>query len=194
MTILIRSAQTSDRAEITRLHIAVGADTYRGIMTDHYLDVVRPADKRKLWIDRMKDGIDSASYSVMVAAKGSELVGFIFFDLIADQEFGTYLHHIYIASSHQGRQLGQRLLVEGINSLPHPRGAEPLHLVALKANTRATAFYHALDGRVIEETSRPQAGGPDVELCRFYWDSADALASAARAKLEIHAAQTNQNA
>jgi ribosomal protein S18 acetylase RimI-like enzyme len=183
MSILIRPAQTTDRAEITRLHIEVGASTYRGIMSDHYLDVIRPNEKNQLWLDRMAKGIDTQKYTLRVAEQSNQHVGFIFFSLEDEQEFGTYLHHLYISPSHQGRRLGLGLLKDGITSLPQSRQTLPVHLVALDANTRATSFYEKLGGQIISQMRRPQEDGPDIALSRYQWVSAAELAQAASDRL-----------
>ncbi|MBJ7579221.1 GNAT family N-acetyltransferase [Devosia sp. MC532] len=185
MTILIRPARISDRIEIAKLHIEVGASTYRGIMSDHYLDVVRPKEKAQLWINRLAEGVQTSNFTLLVADNGDELVGFIFFELELEQDHGTYLHHLYIAPNYQGRGLGLSLLVDGIAALPQDHQAVPIHLVALAANTRAIAFYEKLNGRVIEKTARPQDDGPDVALARYQWKSAAALAQAALDRSKI---------
>lgn len=183
MSSLIRPALSSDRPEITRLHIEVGAHTYRGMMSDHYLDVVRPKEKTQLWVDRMSEGIATAQYTLLVAEENEQLVGFIYFDLQNEQQFGTYLHHLYIAPSHQGQRLGLRLLIDGIAALPHDRHDLPVHLVALDANKRAVAFYEKLGGHVIEQMQRKQENGPDIALSRYQWPSAFELAQAARERM-----------
>jgi ribosomal protein S18 acetylase RimI-like enzyme len=185
MPIVIRPAHTADRAEITRLHIEIGASTYRGMMSDHYLDVVRPREKTQLWIDRMADGITTDKYTLLVAEHDDQLVGFIFFTLDHELEFGTYLHHLYISPSYQRQRLGHSLLIAGTAALPQDRQSLPVHLVALAANTRAIAFYEKLRGNVIEKTSRPQENGPDIGLVRYQWPSALELSQTARDRIKI---------
>ncbi|HEY8575565.1 MAG TPA: GNAT family N-acetyltransferase [Devosia sp.] len=126
----------------------------------------------------MGEGIDQSRMSVMVAEEANDLAGFACFLFDQEQDFGTYLHNIYVAKGYQRRGVASGLLAAGIEAFHATRRGEPVHLLVFAKNAPARAFYDRLGGRVIEQIERSRAGSEPVALFRYQWASANKLREA----------------
>lgn len=176
---LYRGAGEADRDGIIALHIRGGKAAYSSILPPDYLHQIMPVEKEALWRQRLDGGVDRNKISVTVADSGSGLAGFCCFDFTQDGAFGTYLHNIYVSASHQRMGVASGLLVAGIGGFSAERLVAPLHLLVFARNSPARAFYDRLGGIIVETIARSREGSGPIPLCRYQWQSADALRLAA---------------
>lgn len=87
-------------------------------------------------------------YSRLLKDRAGNAVGFGVASLKSE---GLHLHRIVIASSHQGRGLGRRLICE-IGRAAQRHGVEQVTLKVALHNTPAIAFYEKLGFRVRGQT------------------------------------------
>lgn len=178
---LYRNARASDLEPIIALHVEEQWRAYAHILPAGYLREEMPAQKRVLWSARLAPGAERERLSILVAESDArQVVGFICFVLEPNDAWGSYLHNLYVASSHQRQGIARRLLVEGVSGLGSDVRAAPVHLLVYRANEPARALYERLGGAPVERFMR---GDPPVELFRYQWASADVLLQRAGAGL-----------
>jgi len=171
----IRDAKPDDRDAITALHISVSQQTYAGILPADYLNDVMPEEKVSLWERRLAHGVDSTRMCLKVAEEAAAVVGFACFLFDEETDFGTYLHNLYVASSHQGRGGARSLLAESIRSFPTGWLERPVHLLTLRENHPARSFYERMGGQRVEEKRNVITRLPHVFFVRYQWSTAHAL-------------------
>lgn len=123
----------------------------------------------------MGEGFDKSRLSVTVAEKGDDLAGFACFLFDQEQDFGTYLHNIYVAKRYQRMGVASGLLAAGVQAFDADRLEQPAHLLVFAKNAPARAFYQRLGGKMIEQVERSRAGSEPIALCRYQWASAREL-------------------
>lgn len=166
-----RPAIPSDAQMIIDLHVSMSQSAYAHILPETYLKNVLPAEKQELWQTRCA-ALPSADHLIIVACDGAEIAGFCCFVFNEETEFGTYLHNLYVSPSLQGKGVAKALLREALATFDDSRTELPVHLIAFAKNTRATAVYDRLGGRVIERREVARSGNPAVELVRYQWPTA----------------------
>lgn len=169
-----RPALPSDVQMLIDLHVSMSQNTYAHILPESYLQDVLPTEKRELWQTRCA-ALPSPDHLIIVACDGAEIAGFCCFVFSEETEFGTYLHNLYVSPFFQAKGVAKTLLREALSTFEHSRKDLPVHLVAFAKNTRATAIYDRLGGRVIERREVTRAGNPAVELVRYQWPTAHEL-------------------
>lgn len=174
-----RPAVPSDAQMIIDLHVSMSQNTYAHILPESYLQDVLPTEKRELWQTRCA-ALPSPDHLIIVACDGAEIAGFCCFVFNEEKEFGTYLHNIYVSPFFQAKGVAKTLLREALSTFENSRKDLPVHLVAFAKNTRATAIYDRLGGRVIERREVTRAGNPAVELVRYQWPTAHELLESLR--------------
>ncbi|MFK4259845.1 GNAT family N-acetyltransferase [Agrobacterium tumefaciens] len=171
----IREAKPDDRDAITTLHISVSQQTYAGMLPADYLTDIMPQEKTSLWKRRLAQGVNSTRMCLKVAEEASAAAGFACFLFNEETDFGSYLHNLYVASSHQGRGLARTLLAESIRSFPADRLDRPVHLLTLRDNHPARSFYNRIGGQQGEERRNVMTHLPQVVFVRYQWPSAHTL-------------------
>ncbi len=166
-----RPAIPSDIQRVIHLHVSISQSAYAHILPEAYLSEVVPSEKQALWETRFA-ALSSPDHLIFVASDGGPAAGFCCFAFSEEPEFGTYLHNLYVAPSHQGQGLAKALLRHTISAFDPMRKDRPVHLRAFVKNTRATALYDRLGGVVIERIGVAHAGNPVVEMVRYQWSTA----------------------
>lgn len=177
MTITIRPARPDDRDEIIRLHVTLSQSAYANILPAEFLRDVMPGEKLELWSARLATSPDPEKLSIVVAeAPGGEcLAGFACFVFDPEDEWGAYLHNLYVSTDHQGQGLARRLLQAALSTFPPAFAQGPLSLRALEENKPARRLYDRLGGTISE---RDLTGQPPVGVVRYTWPNRQVLGDA----------------
>ncbi|XAS68473.1 GNAT family N-acetyltransferase [Micrococcaceae bacterium Sec5.7] len=133
----VRPAEPGDAEAVAHVHTRCWQQTYRGILSDGFLDALDPAGRLGMW-QRIVGGPRLADH--WVACDGGTVVGFA-----GRQHPGAegqlplpvrpvMLWGLYLLESHQGLGLGRRLLESAV-------GDEPASLWVAAENSRAVEFY-----------------------------------------------------
>lgn len=130
---LIREATVADATLIARLHAASWRSTYRGQLTDAYLDREVEAERLVHWRALLAD------------PRQGDLVllhGDVGFAAVRghDPGFGALLDNLHVDPARRGGGIGAALLRDVVRRLV-ARGESVMHLWVFDANTRAQAFY-----------------------------------------------------
>lgn len=137
----LRRAEPADVERLAEVHVRCWQETYRGMLSDGFLDSRVPADRLPLW----RHLLESAEPGVVwVASDGGTLVGFAGVHHVpagdtthaaAPPSSGDLeLWGLYLLASHQGLGLGRRLLEAAL-------GTSAASLWVAADNGRAIGFY-----------------------------------------------------
>jgi ribosomal protein S18 acetylase RimI-like enzyme len=138
---MLRLALRSDARAVAALHAANWRLTYRGALSDAYLDRDVLADRAAVWEERL--GNPSPRQHVIVAEEGSSLVGFACAYLNEDPIWGCLLDNIHVDWKTQRTGLGSRLLREVAGLCASSPPGSGLYLSVLENNIAAQRFYYA---------------------------------------------------
>jgi GNAT superfamily N-acetyltransferase len=162
----IRSAQLEDAAAIARVHVDSWRTTYRGLVSDTYLDGMSIEDYEVRW-RRMLNDYAVANHTY-VATIADEIVGFASGGRERDQDaiYTGELYAIYLLEEHQRRGLGRRLVdavVRRLLELEHSS-----MLVWVLAMNPARVFYESLGGAFVR-SREIEIGGSTFEEAGYGW-------------------------
>lgn len=164
---LLRTATSADAPAIAALHAHSWQLTYRGAMTDHYLDQEAGAERLQAWTDRFARQTPEMQVSVPETATG-ELMGFscVFPDYGAD---GHLLDNLHVGINFQGSGLGKELMQNAARRLLESGHTGEIFLWVLTSNIPAIGFYEKMGGRRGRTASQPFPGGQTVEALMMSW-------------------------
>jgi ribosomal protein S18 acetylase RimI-like enzyme len=169
MSIIIRPALVTDRDAVTQLHITSSQATYAGILPDDFLANTMPNQKIALWGERFTRLDDREAMTITVASAPSGFAGFACFLFDPADDWGAYLHNLYVAPAHMRQGLARRMWLAALDSFPTAFGERPVSLHALERNKPACALYDRLGGTVEERTLETYPDHPDVSVLRYVW-------------------------
>lgn len=141
----LRDATPADAAAIAALHAANWRYTYRGAISDFWLDHDAGADRARLWQQRF--AAPPAGQSIWVAEDQLGLAGFVALYAGAHPEWGGLVDNLHVDRHRQGSGLGRRLLAKAAAACE--QHGEGLHLSVVGTNTAAIGFYRRMGGRDI---------------------------------------------
>ena len=160
MILDLRPLRAGDEDLVARLHAASWRDSYRGMLSDAYLDGDLVGERRALWRSRLQ----SPQLGLLALHEGKP-VGFAFALADADERWGTLLDNLHVLPGHRGAGVGTRLLHELTGEIPHGG----LHLWVYEQNVRARDYYERLGARHIERTKAKGADGGQLMACLYAW-------------------------
>jgi ribosomal protein S18 acetylase RimI-like enzyme len=172
----LRAARAGDAEAIAILHTDSWRRTYRGMMTDEFLDGGALANRQRVWRERL-GGSDPRQF-VCVAEDGPGIVGFICAFADHDPIWGSYIDNLHVAYGRQRRGLGRALMREVAGWLDAVQPDTGVWLWVMEANTPARGFYDRLGARNAETVDVDDPGGGRAPNCRYVWAAPGALLSA----------------
>lgn len=153
-TINIRTATPADAEQIAFVHIDSWRTTYRGIVTDEYLEKLNLQARANYWRKELTERCDN----VFVADNDGSIVGFATAGQSRDDNsFDCELYAIYVLQQHQQKNIG-RLLLTATTKYLQTCGHSSMYVWVL-ADNNSKQFYERLGGeqfdrKVIEISGR----------------------------------------
>ena len=169
----LRAATASDAEALAAMHTGSWQRTYRGMMSDAFLDGGALDNRRRVWRERL--ATPDADRLVMVADDGTRLVGFICVFARADDSWGAYIDNLHVVPDWQGRGLGRALMRSAAEWVCRKQPGAGVYLYVMEANATARAFYDRLGARNVETVALADPGGGHAPNCRYVWADARAL-------------------
>lgn len=173
-TVRVRLATPDDLRGMARVHVDTWRTTYRGIVSDRYLDDLTYENDiargfgRWLWET-------PTPWRAFVAVASGEIVGFANGGpaRVRDPDYTGELGAIYVLKSHQATGVGRALVREVAR---HLTGLGPTSMIVwvLEANPYRR-FYEKLGGLVVRRRIVPVAGTPLPEIGYGWKDIAPLL-------------------
>jgi ribosomal protein S18 acetylase RimI-like enzyme len=171
--VILRNARAGDAEAIARLHTDSWRRTYRGMMSDEFLDGGALANRRKVWHERLNSG--TANQFVCVAEQDGEVGGFICAFADADPSWGSYIDNLHVAHRLHGRGVGRALMASAGDWLCRVQPDRGVFLWVMEANLAAREFYQRLGARNAGTVSLEDPGGGRAPNCRYVWASPQML-------------------
>jgi ribosomal protein S18 acetylase RimI-like enzyme len=169
----LRAATASDAEAVAALHTGSWQRTYRGMMSDAFLDGGALDNRRRVWRERL--ATPDADRRVTVVDAGTRLVGFICVFAHGDAGWGAYIDNLHVVPDWQGRGLGRALMRSAAEWVCRTQPGAGVYLYVMEANAPARAFYDRLGARNVETVALADPGGGHAPNCRYVWADAGAL-------------------
>jgi ribosomal protein S18 acetylase RimI-like enzyme len=169
----IRFASAHDADAIARLHVQSWQQTYRGTLSDHYLDELALAERSQIWLQRLS--APAENQRIWVACDDELLLGFCCLYLAKDAQWGTYLDNLHLAANAQGLGIGTRLMSIAAAGVLAEYGEERLYLYCNESNTAGQYFYQRRGGQICGSEIWHAPDGSAVKALRYVWASATEL-------------------
>lgn len=162
----IRRALPADAETIAPVHADSWRRTYRGMMSDAYLDGDVVSERLSAWRQRMT--APRGDQRVWIASTAAGLLGFICVFADEDPRRGVYVENLHVRHDAQGSGLGTTLLQTAAAWTNAEQPRQGLWLWVMEANHSARRFYQRLGGVETDRTMlRDPAGGsaPNLRCC-----------------------------
>lgn len=165
--ITFRTAVPSDSSPIAELHAASWRASYRGRLSDSYLDGTIFAERGAFWRDRL--GTPADRRYVLLAEAGEALVGFVCVMLDAEPVWGAYLDNLHVRPGLTGRGVGSSLFAEAARWVIRVEPTWAIHLFVFEGNVGARRFYERHGGEQVERVMRVMPDGGTSAVYRYLW-------------------------
>ncbi len=170
---VIRDARGVDDADaIAAVHAASWRATYRGILSDAYLDGPIDEERQRFWRARFTN--EPFPLTVAAFVDGS-MAGFACAFANEDARWGTRIDNLHVLSGYKRRGLATRLMRALASRIEIVAPETPVYLWVYEVNRAARAAYESLGGRLTEHGSRTGAGGTAAPALRYTWLSPAAI-------------------
>ena len=160
-SLTLRDATLSDLALINDIHVRSRRATYRGQVSDDYLDVTMPAASLADWQAKLPLLLAGAGHVAIAEADG-EPVGFVCAHA-PDAAGSVYINNLHALPERKGLGVGTALL-DAAAHWARANGARAMHLKVLETNTPAIGFYESRGWRCSGRVDDAWAGEPIVAL------------------------------
>lgn len=162
-----RIATPNDIETIANLHALSWQNSYRGMLSDDYLDNHVLADRIQVWTQKINE--PPANQVIFVKEIDNIVVGFVCAYGSQTDEFGTFIDNLHVLPSFKGRGIGRDLMQEVSDwSLQH-FDQPKLYLKVLEDNHSARLFYEKVGGEKQALFSDMMPGGNNVRVWRYVW-------------------------
>ena len=165
----LRTARADEAESIAALHTGSWRRTYRGMMTDAFLDGPALDDRRRVWRERLT--IPQPGQFVCVADLDSSIVGFICVFANEDPVWGSYIDNLHVAHDMHRSGIGRALMWRAGEWLCAKALQAGVYLWVMEANAPARAFYHRLGATNAGTVDLEDPGGGRAPNCRYVWDA-----------------------
>lgn len=170
----VRVATQADAQQIADLHVASWRTTYRGMLTDAYLDGEAMLQERSVsWSNRLKH--PQPRQLVLIAEIDDRPVGFACAIGGADPQLGTLLDNLHVRQEFQGRGLGAKLMSEVAKWCLAESPGEGIFLWVIEANLPARQFYEKRGATYVDgDLWNAPDGGSIPSIC-YAWKNVSKL-------------------
>jgi len=164
----VRAATVEDTEAIASLHAESWRVSYRGALSDQFLDSDEVVQNRlRVWQERL--GAPVANRLVTVVEDGGSVIAFACAIGAQDPLLGTLLDNIHVRGDEQGRGTGKQLMAVVADWAMSSFPGMGLFLRVLEQNTRARRFYERLGGADVDGDVWAAPGGGLVPRRIYAW-------------------------
>jgi GNAT superfamily N-acetyltransferase len=165
----IRTATPSDIPSIARVHMESWRDTYRGLVSDHFLDNLQLEARIDRWQQRLSNP-DSGEFAYVAEDVGGDVIAFATGgpEQSGHPTYTAELIALHVSKPYQGIGLGTHLF-RAIAAHLQSQGCTSLLVWVLKGNP-AQQFYEKLGGVYVADRIEEFAGGHIPEVAYGWTD------------------------
>jgi GNAT superfamily N-acetyltransferase len=171
--ITLREAQFSDHTAIAKLHADNWRQHYRGILSEHYLDIEVEKDRLDTWYERLRSPAENQF--ITLAMQDDTIVGFCCIFLNDDLVFGSLVDNFHVTPNHQRSGIGKMLMKESAKLIRDKSNSGKMYLWVFEANKNARIVYERLGGSCFETIDKENEDGTVSKTCRYTWDDVSKL-------------------
>jgi ribosomal protein S18 acetylase RimI-like enzyme len=168
-----RIAEHSDAHSIAELHAESWRRTYRGMMSDEFLDRSAASNRLAVWRERLSE--DKLDRRVCLALDGAHLSGFVCAFANEDSVWGSYIDNLHVAAEYHRLGVGTELMLRAAEWLGRMYPQLGVYLWVMEANNRARRFYERLGAKNCGTSDKRDPGGGSAPNCRYVWTTPAAL-------------------
>ncbi|MBI1783375.1 MAG: GNAT family N-acetyltransferase [Sphingobacteriales bacterium] len=169
----LRPATTDDYKDIALLHATNWQHTYRGILSDQYLDNEVIEERIKFWKEQLEQPADNQITTV--AIMNDTMVGFSCLILNDDEHYGSLLDNLHVPIHSQKTGIGKLLMQDCAKTVLAKASNNKMYLWVFEANKNARAVYEKLGAIHIETIEHDNWDGTKSMVCRYAWEDAGLL-------------------
>jgi GNAT superfamily N-acetyltransferase len=163
----LRTGTRDDAALLGEMHARSWQSTYRGIMSDAFLEKPVFAERATHWHAKMQEW-DAAHGAIWIAQRGDEPIAFANVVDNVEPQYGVYLDHLHVMPGNKGSGAGT-LLIRAAEQWAREHGSRRMHLLVWEANLPARGYYEHLGWSCIE-TFEDQLVDTRAMACRYVHD------------------------
>jgi GNAT superfamily N-acetyltransferase len=153
---LIRKAVPEDAAGIAHVHINSWKTTYKGIVSDDYLDALNVQERRGRW----EDILDGPHQTYVCALQTGGIAGFVSIGRERDKIYDGELYAIYLLKENQRSGIGSGLFRFAMAELK-AQGHSNMLVWVLKENP-SKHFYYSFSPEIVKE-QKISIGGKEYD-------------------------------
>lgn len=165
---MLLNATAADAPAIAALHSLSWQNTYRGSLTDDYLDKVAPTERLEVWTARFAAAAPEMQVTVSKAADGN-LQGFACVFANHSPADGHLLDNLHVHPAGHGKGLGKSLMQHAAQRLLDTGHHGELYLWVLTDNLPAIRFYERMGGRPGRVENHDLVAGQRPEVIMMSW-------------------------
>jgi ribosomal protein S18 acetylase RimI-like enzyme len=169
----LRPAEFSEYATIAQLHAASWKKTYRGILSDRFLNDDVETVLLKKWQNRLSS--PAINQEITLAIQDSLVVGFSCIYLDDNSSFGTLLDNLHVSASCQRSGVGKLLMKNCAEFILQGSNNHKMYLWVFEANQTARLVYERLGGENVEILKKQNEDGTEATACRYVWKDVTTL-------------------
>lgn len=166
-----RIATKNDALAIAELHCESWRVTYRGILSDSYLEGDILPDRQQVWVNRLSN-VASTQY-VLLATEGDQLCGFVCAYGNDDDRWGALIDNLHVYPKYKGRGIGSALMRKAASWIQQHYPHSGFYLWVYADNKQAIDFYVRMGGTKIGSRMDNNPGGGSSNAIRYVWRERD---------------------
>ena len=167
----VRPAKSIDALSIARVQVRTWQDTYRGIVSDQFLDAMTLRRAQRVYQRQIEDGL---GIWYVAAAEREQVAGFISGGPNRNGEsiYAGEIYELYVLRQYQRQGLGRQLTAAFSEQLDH-KGLHSLSVWVLERNP-GRRFYEKING-VYLDSRRIHFAGAMLKAAAYGWISTDLI-------------------
>ncbi len=162
----------ADADAIALAHAESWRATYRGILSDAYLDGPIEDERRRLWRARFAE---VPAPPTVAAWADDALAGFACAFIREDPHWGSRIDNLHVLPKFKRQGLATRLMRTIASRLVDTAPDVPVYLWVYDVNAPARATYESLGGMLAERAPRTGADGTAAPALRYTWPTPAAI-------------------
>jgi GNAT superfamily N-acetyltransferase len=166
-SITYRPATPADAESIADLHALSWRQSYRGILSDAYLDGDVERDRREVWLSRL--AYPAPNQYLLVAEAEGQLRGFVCAFGDDNPRWGTLVDNLHVRQDLKGQGVGTALLERVGEWVKAGRQHAGFYLWVFEENHAARRFYENRGGETVERAVKDNPGGGRAVSLRVAW-------------------------
>ena len=160
--ITVRNAEKEDVRQIAEILVEDWQKAYRGIMEDAFLDSMSADQRYDIEVKRYQHYI--------VAADGSEVLGYAWLEAAEDEPADCEIIALYVRYSKRNNGIGKLLLRDAVSRF-RESGKKKMIVWCLKENCESRKFYEKTGGKEFR-TGSHNWGGKEYSMISYLYNLA----------------------